>query len=321
MIGAAKIMFKSSAGASGGANGYFCGGATAYNSVAIATADMVTFSTDVTAAAAGSNLVQARLYPASLGNTAKKGYFLGGATDTGPVVATISGLTFATGAVSAVGAVLSQARGESGSVSQSATKGFVSGGQTGIAVATADKFTYATEADAVAATANLSAARYGPASVTEGVTKGYIAGGGYPGVVTADKVTFATDSTAAQASANLANNSYAGAGVNGGTTKGYFAGGLESGVGYTAKANKVTFATDATAAVATANLSSGRSKIAGLTEGTTKGYFAGGITSDYGATMATTDKVTFATDTTAASAVSNLSGGRCKLCGVGDTGR
>lgn len=321
MIGASKIMFKAALAATGGANGYFCGGATAYNSAAIATADMVTFATDVTAAAAGSNLAQARLYPASLGNTAMKGYFLGGATDTGPVVATISGLTFATGAVSAVAAVLSQARGGSGSVSQSATKGFVSGGQTGIPVVTADKFTYATEVDAATATANMNPAKYEPGSVTEGVTKGYIEGGGYPGVVTAHKVTFATDTTAVQASADLTYKGYALAGINGGTTKGYCAGGMDYDTGYTTRANKVTFATDVTANVATANLSSGRAKLSGLTEGTTKGYFAGGITSDYGVTMATTDKVTFATDVTAASAVSNLSGGRCKLCGVSDTGR
>ena len=83
-----------------------------------------------------------------------------------------------------------------------------------------------------------------------------------------------------------------------GTSKGYWAGGVSSGgINATKVADKITFSTDTTAALTTANLSVARFRMQAGSNGSTKGYWAGGQT---GGPLSTTDKLTFSTDTTAA---------------------
>jgi len=198
-------------------------------------------------------------------------------------------------------------------------KGYFAGGFTGLAVTTADKLTYSTDTTIAQASANLSQARQGPTGGSGNSTKGYFAGGfnlSNVTVTTADKITYVDDATAAQASANLSQARMFMAGVSEGSTKGYFAGGATDNITviFVTTADKLIYSNDTTAAQASANLSQARSYLAGISEGSTKGYFAGG-TSDGTNALTTADKLIYSTDTTSAQTSANLSQARYSLAG------
>jgi hypothetical protein len=79
--------------------------------------------------------------------------------------------------------------------------------------------------------------------------------------------------------------------------------------------DKITFSSDVTTAQTSANLSEARYGLAGVSDGSTKGFAAGGINVSL-ATVATGDKITFSTDTTSAVTTSNLSQARQFLGGM-----
>ena len=296
------------------AKGYFAGGSTGDY---VATADKLTYSTDTTAAQTTANLSQIKSNLAGVSDGTTKGYFAGG-SNAGGFVATADKITYSNDTtVSQTTANLSQARSGLAGCSGQGTKGYFAGGTTNVNVATADKLTYATDTTVSQTTANLSQSRGGVAGISEGSTKGYFAGGidgGLNYVVTADKLTYSTDTTVAQASANLSQARTQLTGCSGDSTKGYFAGGSTNGISGITTANKLTYATDATTAQTTANLSQARYGLAGVSEGTTKGYFAGGFSDSYAATA---DKLTYSTDTTIAQTTANLSQARRDLTGIG----
>jgi hypothetical protein len=296
------------------AKGYFAGGSTGDY---VATADKLTYSTDTTAAQTTANLSQAREQLAGISEGSTKGYFAGG-SNAGGFVATADKITYSNDTtVSQTTANLSQARSGLAGCSGQGTKGYFAGGTTNVNVATADKLTYATDTTVSQTTANLSQSRGGVAGISEGSTKGYFAGGidgGLNYVVTADKLTYSTDTTVAQASANLSQARTQLTGCSGDSTKGYFAGGSTNGISGITTANKLTYATDATTAQTTANLSQARFGLAGISDGSIKGYFAGGFSDSYAATA---DKLTYSTDTTIAQTTANLSQARRDLTGIG----
>ena len=94
--------------------------------------------------------------------------------------------------------------------------------------------------------------------------------------------------------------------------KGYFAGGNVS--TYTNSAYLLSYITEITAAQSSANLSVARYGLAGISDSSAKGYFAGGYSG------AVTDKTTFASDTTAAQSSANLSLDRYWLSGINGNG-
>ena len=161
---------------------------------------------------------------------------------------------------------------------------FAGGFTTGTEVATADKLTYSTDVTIAQTTANLSQARLGLAGCSGEGTKGYFAGGmtglANVTVTTADKITYSNDTTTAQTTGNLSQARYYLTGCSGENTKGYFAGGISSNLGLgVVTSDKITYTSDTTAAQTSANLSQARGYLAGVTEGSQKGYFAGGNSS------------------------------------------
>lgn len=202
---------------------------------------------------------------------------------------------------------LSQARGAGGSVANPAVAGYCMGGSitnSTTTVVTADKLVFATDTTSAATSANLSQSRSQLYGMSERSSKGYVAGGfttatPVVAVVTADQLTFSGDSTSAQTSANLSAVRKAAAGMTEGTSKGYWAGGYTGSIVTTTvvTADKITFSSDTTTAQTTANLSVSRAESFAGSDGSTKGYFAGG---QKGSVNATVDKLTFSTDTTAA---------------------
>ena len=296
--------------------GYFAGGSTASN-VNVNTADRITFSTSTTAAFTAANLSQARRILAGLSDKIQYGYFSGGYTTT--FVTTSDRITFSTGTTAAFTAAnLSQARYGLAGLSDGSTYGYFAGGATTIYVSTADRITFSTGTTAAFTAANISQARYYPAGSSDGNTYGYFAGGTTgANVVTADRITFSTGTTAAFTAANLSQAREGLAGSSDGSTYGYFAGGNTGVNTPVSTADRITFSTGTTAAFTAANLSQARYSPAGLSDGSTYGYFGGGYT---GATqrVATADRITFSTGTTAAFTAANLSQARFELTGLAD---
>jgi hypothetical protein len=200
--------------------------------------------------------------------------------------------------------------------------GYFAGGFTGasVAVATGDRITFSTSTTAAQTSANLSQARWGVGTVSDKTTYGYFAGGTTSaGVATADRITFSTSTTAAQTSANLSQARWGVAGLSDGNTYGYFAGGFTGSSVAVATGDRITFSTSTTAAQTSANLSQARYYLSGLSDNSTYGYFAGGITGSSAATSVTTaDRITFSTSTTAAQTSANLSQARYVVSSVSD---
>ena len=129
-----------------------------------------------------------------------------------------------------------------------------------------------------------------------------------------DKVTYSSDTTAAVPGASLSSSRFNLA-ATGNSTAGYFGGGATTGP--VATMDKVTYSSDTTAAVPGASLSLSRINLA-ATGNSTAGYFGGGEPSAGTPQYATMDKVTYATDTTAAVPGANLSLARYALAATGN---
>jgi hypothetical protein len=195
------------------------------------------------------------------------------------------------------------------------------GGQnsTPAVVGTADKTDTIAETTVAVATASLSQARWELAAVGNPATAGYFAGGrtaptSSADQTTTDKLTYSTDTTsfAATAALSLARSQLAGLSER--TSKGYFGGGLSGSSGVKlATTDKISFAGDSMSALGSANLSQARSSPAGMSEGTSKGYWAGGVSSGSITATKVADKITFASDTTAALTTANLSLARFRV--------
>ena len=265
--------------------GFICGGDTS-SSTRVATADKITFTTDVNNARTTANISQARYSLAGSSEGRSKGYFAGG--DTTAFVATSDLTTFSTETTAAnTASNLSQARGKLGGTSEGSTKGyFIGGGTASAVVSTADLVTFATDITASSTASNLTPARW---SVTAG---GCDAGRSLPTTeipsnsimqlgIAISSTTMIIDS---QGSENRPTYSVG--------EKGFFLGGFTTAAVTTG--DKLTFSTDTTAAVTASNLSVATQQNAGLSDGSTAGYTTGGAT-----TSAILNKTTFSNDTTA----------------------
>jgi hypothetical protein len=188
---------------------------------------------------------------------------------------------------------------------------FGGGGSPGV---TMDKCTYSSETTAAVPGAALSVARRqlaatGPLAnalpsgpvIPFGNTPntGYFGGGRNPSIKsTMDKVTYASDTTAVVPGAALSGpRSHLGA--TGNSTHGYFGGGINSSYAMDTTMEKVTFASDTPAVVPGAALSLARYHVS-ATGNSTAGYFGGGFDYTIPGSFSTMDKVTYASDTTAA---------------------
>jgi hypothetical protein len=206
------------------------------------------------------------------------------------------------------------------------TLGGLSGPSFPAGVATADKTDFVAETTAAVSSASLSGNRASSGSASDPAVAGYVAGGranisATPDLATADKTTFSNDTTNAVASANLSNAREELAGLSERNAKAYFGGGgRDVGGVLTAvdTADKLVFSSDSTSAVSTANLSAARKFPAGMSEGTSKGYWGGGFTGAVSAVVVTVDKLIFSTDTAAAQGSAALTVARFGLLAGSD---
>ena len=242
--------------------------------------------------------------------TSANAYHLGGDTSGfGAVTAAAYRTVFSTDVTTAItGANLSQARRIPGPFANPSVAGYVLGGLTGAAsttrVVTADKLTFSGETTAAMTTADLPVATQQLGGISERSTKGYTAGGFTTAIATAAyKTTFSTDATAAQTTADLSTARGHVGGMSEGTTKGYWNGGFTSGTSGVTRCDKITFSSDTSASTTTADLTAVCWNYGCMSDGSTKGYWAGGQT---GASFLRCDKITFSTDTTTAQTSANI---------------
>lgn len=260
-VAALTSVRSSAAGASGSDRGISFGGT---NSTLVAggqvIADRILFSTEVTAAITGANLLAARTGGQTV-SAPLAAYFSGG-VDTGGTNQTTGYKTpWATETTAAqASANLTTARRLMGYGVQSSLAGYLAGGYTAAVVATAEKLLISTETMAALASANLSAARDGAAGLCDTIS-GYFSGGTTGAVsTTTDKMPFATDTTAAVGSAALSAARRKASGGSG-ALSGYVLGGstlntagASAPSSPVATTDKLNYTTDTMAAAAGANL-------------------------------------------------------------------
>jgi hypothetical protein len=175
-----------------------------------------------------------------------------------------------------------------------------------------DKTSMCAETTAAASTGSLSSNRYGAASAANPGVAGYICSGNTSTTTwgaSGDKLLFSNDTTSAVSTANLSTARGQIAAQSERSTKCYFAGGLNAG-GKLATADKLLFTNDTAAATGPANLSTARAGVAGSNGNSSKGYWTGGTPTTATNAVVTGEKLTYSSDTTAATASVNLSAKR-----------
>ena len=256
---------------------------------------------------------------AAAAGVAGNAYFLGGHRS-GVEQVLADKLVFATDTTTAVAtANLNAGSMYSGFVSDASTSGYVAGGTRNAGAITdrTEKLVYATDTTAAEASADLTIAIGKPASTSDGLLAGYISGGYSDARISStDKLVYATDTTAAEASADLTRACSDMAGVSS-ASAGYIGGGDIGTEVYTAVVDKLVFATDTTAAEASANLDTGTATHAGCSGDGVAGYFSGGYHYATGS-QDRTEKLVYATDTTATVASAALTSARYGMVGASD---
>jgi hypothetical protein len=193
----------------------------------------------------------------------------------------------------------------------SGVSGYSLGGRTATSgsIATSDKIAFSTDIMVACETANLTGSRSFGGFMSKAASHGYSCGGCSTGVTgytaTADKLVYSTSTTAASTNSNLSTTRGRLCGLGNGSTHGYCCGGY-SGTTSLTTGDKLTFSNDTLAACATANLSAIRSYTAGLNGTSSKGYVMGGCTGNGSGMVATTDMLTYSTDTIAATATADI---------------
>lgn len=281
----------------------------------------MSFSTEICTIKTNASLVHATPRCCSVSNNNDAGYYLGNESFFANNADKISFATDTTAAQTT--ARLSTVRAFTAGLSDRDTKGYVAGGGTSnltanITVAT-DQITFATDSTAAQTTANLSIGRAGLYGMSEGSTKGYFIGGKRTDnvvVVVADVIMFSTDTTSAVTTANASAGRITHAAVSDGTLAGYNAGG---GNIPTDICDKTTFSTDVTAAITSGKLSTKRTLLGGMSQGSVYGYWNSGFNSSIANTL-TSDRITYATDVTAANTTSNLLYVSNTVVGMSQTG-
>ncbi len=336
--GAALSAARGYLGATGNSTAGYFGGGPGFLEM-----DKVTYSSDTTAAVPGANLSYPRFglaassaranalpqppaltaTPGTVNVTAPNTGYFGGGSAPG-VRSTMDKVTYSTDTtVAAPGAALSAARYRLAATGNS-TAGYFGGGQVpGVGnYSTMDKVTYSSDTTAAVPLAKLSSARE-ISSATGSSTAGYFGGGyGFPSQIsTMDKVTYSSDTTAALPTAGFLSVGRTYGSATGNSTAGYFGGGYGTSTELRSTMDKLTYSTDTTAQVPGASLSAARYHLA-ATGNSTAGYFGGGTPPSPGLTgvdRSTMDKVTYATDTTAAVPGAFLSTNRCKVAATGNS--
>jgi hypothetical protein len=268
--------------------GYFAGGDTA-NYKSVTNMDILTYATGSFAHSneAKYNLQTLKAGLAGVSERKSKGYFGGGSSGvfvTSPLTDKVS---FATGVVTATEtANLTRSRTYLGGVSKITDTinndgaYFVGGYTASPNTKITEKIIYAGDISIYPYTANLEQNRAYLAGISNPDVAGYIAGGtsslitSFVPVNTMDKITYATDQRSAVGSLVLPASTYGLAGCSGSKDEGYFGGGNTGAL--TNKIYVFDYATEQIELMSIDTLDSNRAFVACISDGHSKGYWAGG---------------------------------------------
>jgi len=268
--------------------GYFAGGDTA-NYKSVTNMDILTYATGSFAHSneAKYNLQTLKAGLAGVSERKSKGYFGGGSSGvfvTSPLTDKVS---FATGVVTATEtANLTRSRTYLGGVSKITDTinndgaYFVGGYTASPNTKITEKIIYAGDISIYPYTANLEQNRAYLAGISNPDVAGYIAGGtsslitSFVPVNTMDKITYATDQRSAVGSLVLPASTYGLAGCSGSKDEGYFGGGNTG--AFTNKIYVFDYATEQIELMSIDTLDSNRAFVACISDGHSKGYWAGG---------------------------------------------
>ena len=286
---------------------WFGGGGVVGSSV-----DRITFTTDTATASVRGPLSLARAGLAATGNYTQ-GWFGGGRF---PFYSTVDRITYATDTATASSrGPLSVVRAYLAAAGNTTDGWFAGGGDPTVYRAIVDRITYATDTATASVRGSLSAGRYGLASAGNS-DYGWFGGGaqnGDPGGLrsTVDRITYATDTATASVRGplSLANRTFLAA--TGNTTDGWF-----SGWSAVSTVDRITYANDTATASVRGPLSAVRAYMAAAGN-TTDGWFGGGYTHGGGGQRSIVNRITYATDTAAASVRGPLSSANSSMGAAG----
>lgn len=277
--------------------------------------DRITFSTWVTAAYTAANLTASMNQWSPWGISDKTTYWYiswGQSTGSPYAMALTNRITFSTSATAAYTAGnLSVGKDWLAWLSDWATYWYWAWWRTSnslITVATTDRLTFSTWANAANTASNLSTVRWAHAWLSDWATYGYW-GGGISSARTAltDRVTFSTWATAANTVSNVQTPTDFICWISDWATYWYWTWWRTGADANSVLTSRITFATWATAANSVSNLNTARHWILANSDGNLYWYFAWWYSSTY---SAVTERITFSTGATAANTVSNLSAAR-----------
>ncbi len=200
-------------------------------------------------------------------------------------------------------------------IGSSPNNGYIGGGTPDL-LSTMEKLDFSTETRTAVPSANLTVATYGLAA-TGNATHGYFGGGVGGPYTTVQKTTYSSDTTVQVPGAALSNETYYLA-ATGNNTQGYFGG------GYNGRSNfdKITYTSDTRTTlpnVSGSRLTTNKERLA-ATGNSTAAYFGGGVSGPPSSApiYSTMDKLTYASDTSAAIPGAALSAARYSLCATGN---
>jgi hypothetical protein len=280
----------------------------------------VTFSGGITFTGGGFS------FSAAPPSTPTAGWFGGGTTPS--YVSTVQRITYATDTATAtVRGPLSYAVNRVAATG-TLTDGWFGGGYAGSPTSRTTRVTFATDTAASTSKGPLSEERWGLSATSDGSTYGWFGGGyGYPPPPTrqksvVDRITYANDTATASIRGPLATARISLAAV-GTTSYGWFGGGTNVGqqpgnTGLVSTVDRIDYSNDTATATAKGPLSLARQQLAAVSDGTTYGWFGGGLSPGSNGTVSTIDRITYATDTTTASVRGSLSQTVSRLAGTGD---
>jgi len=252
----------------------------------------------------------------STSSTPVYGYWAGGRTNGAPWLTEVDRIVFSTSIIAANTSSVATALYFTVGVSDGSTYGYFCGGYTGAIWSSVSRILLSTSAIS-ANSSSLTVPTYASAALGDGVTYGYVAGG-YSGAMYSgvNILTFSTSVFAANAS-KLSSTRYQLTGISDGSTYGYFDGGTTGGPPYVTTSDMITFSTSTLAAHTATQLSTGKIGTAGVSDGSTYGYFSGGASSGP-VYLATTDRVIFSTSTISTSTTWSLKNIKNNMGGISD---
>ena len=309
--------------------GYFSGGYVPPNR---SSTDKLTYSSDTVARIPSGDMLEDRRAQTALcdGDTT----FMGGSG--GPILSSWEKLSFGTETCSAMPGTsfLTGTRYYFGSVGNK-TDGYIAGGFPSSGNSLFQKLNYSSETLSMVP-GNLYASTYG-ISTFGNLSFGYFTGGGLT-LSNSGKMTYATETFADNPGTYSPTGRRYQIGVSSrrdnkvqaplptptpqtvGTTdidNGYFGGGVENSNASSSAVDKITFSTESVSRIPGADLSA--AKLSGSFAGnTTDAYYGGGYIPSPFTTLSTMDKLTKATDTTAAAPGADLSGVRYETVATGN---